>query len=83
MSGTTVTMHPFIPGLAYTTPHVTRDPDELALLMDCEPGGDGTNRDFPDLWDRLQAQEGCEEAARIWKKACIARDALTRTEDAD
>ncbi|GAB1331739.1 DUF1643 domain-containing protein [Streptomyces sennicomposti] len=73
--GTTVTVHPYIPGLDYADPHVTRDPDELAMLMDGEPGGDGTGRNFPDLWARLHAQEGYEEAVRTWKRACIAYDA--------
>ncbi|MFF9410384.1 hypothetical protein ACF1B0_33390 [Streptomyces anandii] len=76
-----MTVHPYVPGLDYTDPHVTRDPNELAMLMDGEPGGDGTGRNFPDLWARLHAQEGYEEAIRIWKKACIAYDALLGSAD--
>ncbi|GGN46338.1 DUF1643 domain-containing protein [Streptomyces fuscichromogenes] len=74
--GTTVTVHPYLPDLDYTEPFVPRDPDQLADLMDTEPGGDGTGRNFPDLWARLEAQEGYEEAERIWRKACIAYDVL-------
>ncbi|MEV5786745.1 hypothetical protein AB0L42_38030 [Streptomyces sp. NPDC052287] len=44
--------------------------------MDSEPAGDGTGRNFPDLWARLHAQEGYESAARIWKTASSAYDAL-------
>ncbi|MGW7425765.1 DUF1643 domain-containing protein [Streptomyces sp. NPDC054813] len=74
--GTTVTVHPHLPGLDYLNPHLPTDPDQLAMLMDSDPDGDGTGRNFPDLWARLHAQEGYEEAARIWKRACIAYDAL-------
>lgn len=73
--GTTVTVHPYIPDLDYTDPHVTTDPIEVATLLDREPAADGTGRNFPDLWARLQAQEGYEEAARIWTRACMAYDA--------
>lgn len=72
--GTTVSVHPYLPGLDYADPHVPKDPYELATLMHCEPGGDGTGRDFPDLWSRLYAQEGYEGAVRIWKRACAAYD---------
>jgi hypothetical protein len=74
--GTTVTVHPYIPGFDYLDPRLPRDPDQLAMLMDSDPGGDGTGRNFPDLWARLHAQEGYEGAVRIWKKACFAYDAL-------
>ncbi|GHE34264.1 hypothetical protein [Streptomyces capitiformicae] len=73
--GTTVPAHPYVPGLDYLDPRLPRDPDQLATLLDGDLGGDGTGRNFPDLWARLQAQEGYEEAARIWKRACIEYDA--------
>jgi hypothetical protein len=44
--------------------------------MDSDPGGDGTGRNFPDLWARLNAQEGYEGAVRIWKRAGFAYEAL-------
>ncbi|MEU9412218.1 DUF1643 domain-containing protein [Streptomyces sp. NPDC048281] len=74
--GTTVTVHPYLPGLDYAEPHVPRDPYQLADLMDTELDGDGTGRNFPDLLARLYAQEGYVEAERIWKKACNAYDLL-------
>ncbi|TLS45736.1 DUF1643 domain-containing protein [Streptomyces montanus] len=74
--GTTMTVHPYLPGLDYADPYVPKDPDQLATLMDGEPGGDGTGQNFPDLWARLHAQEGYEGAVRIWKRACNAYDAL-------
>ncbi|MFD7003910.1 hypothetical protein ACFWA5_48740 [Streptomyces mirabilis] len=74
--GTTVTVHPYVPGLDYADPHVPKDPDQLATLIDGDPGGDGMGRHFPDLWARLHAQEGYECAGRIWSRACNAVDAL-------
>ncbi|MGW2612735.1 DUF1643 domain-containing protein [Streptomyces mirabilis] len=74
--GTTVTVHPYVPGLDYADPHVPKDPDQLATLMDGDSGGDGTGRNFPDLFARLYAQEGHEGAIRIWKRACFAYDAF-------
>ncbi|MFE7077851.1 DUF1643 domain-containing protein [Streptomyces sp. NPDC057620] len=67
--GTTVTVHPHLPGLAHDVPHVPRDPGQLAALMLKESGGDGTGHDFPDFFARLHAQEGYTTAVRIWLQA--------------
>jgi hypothetical protein len=65
-----VSVEPYLPEHDHIDPHLAKDPDHIATLMDSEPAGDGTGRNFPDLWARLHAQEGYESAARIWKTAC-------------
>ncbi|MCX4579899.1 hypothetical protein OHB41_43400 [Streptomyces sp. NBC_01571] len=71
-----MTVYPYLPRVEYIRPWLTRDPAHISTLMDAEPGGDGTGRDFPDPWARLHAQEGHESAARIGKTACSVYDAL-------
>ncbi|MFD9005939.1 hypothetical protein ACFV0T_34175 [Streptomyces sp. NPDC059582] len=71
---TTVTVHPYIPGLGYTDPQVPTDPYQLATLIGDDLDGDGTGRNFPDLWARLHAQEGYERAVRIWRRASSIYD---------
>ena len=55
---------------------------ELALLLDSEPEGDGTGSNFPDLFARLHAQIGYEEAARLWRDACSLHGSMN-AEDAE
>ena len=74
--GTTVTVHPYVPGLDYLDPYLPRDPYQLAMLMDSDPHGDCTGRNFPDLWARLHAQEGYGRARDMWGRACATYDAL-------
>ncbi|MFG2424977.1 DUF1643 domain-containing protein [Streptomyces sp. NPDC048448] len=74
--GTTVSVEPYLPELDHIHPQLTTDPDHIATQMDSEAAGDGTGRNFPDLWARLPAQEGYGSAALIWKTASSAYDAL-------
>ncbi|MET8411076.1 DUF1643 domain-containing protein [Streptomyces sp. NPDC005195] len=74
--GTTISVEPYFPEHDHLDPYLPTDPDLIAALMDSEPGGDGTGRNFPGLWARLHAQEGYESAARIWKAAGSAYDLL-------
>ncbi|MFJ4988781.1 hypothetical protein ACIP9H_33895 [Streptomyces sp. NPDC088732] len=73
--GTTIDFGPYDESLPHTS-RTPRDAMELALLMDSEPDGDGTGSNFPDLFSRLHAEAGYEEAARLWKNACSLYDSL-------
>ncbi|MBL1086824.1 DUF1643 domain-containing protein [Streptomyces actinomycinicus] len=69
--GTVVTVQPHR-GADHLEARVPTDSAVLADLMDDNPPGDGTGRDFPDLYARLYAQEGYERASELWSKACKA-----------
>jgi hypothetical protein len=79
--GTTIAVAPFDESLPHL-PLAPRDAMSLALLMDDEPSGGGTGSNFPDLYSRLHAQVGYEEAARLWGNACSLYDAM-RAEPTD
>lgn len=56
------------------------DAGALVVMMDEERDADhpgqehGGGESFPDLWDRLRAQFGYEEALPVWRVACMLAD---------
>lgn len=76
VEGTTIAVGAYRPELGHLAPRVDGDPYALADAMDDDPGGDGTGRNFPDLYARLAAQEGNDRAAELWGKACHVYDYL-------
>ncbi|TDU67874.1 hypothetical protein EDD91_7933 [Streptomyces sp. KS 21] len=76
VEGTVITTGAFRPDLDHLDPQVPKDPYALAEAMDHDPGGDGTGRNFPDLYARLCAQEPPEYASNLWGRACSAYDYL-------
>ncbi|MGW4784945.1 DUF1643 domain-containing protein [Streptomyces sp. NPDC004230] len=75
VAGTVVTVQPHR-GTGHLEPCVPTDPYALADRMDGEPHGDGTGRNFPNLFSRLHAQEGYDRARSIWGSACTANEWL-------
>jgi hypothetical protein len=74
--GTTVEVIDYDAALPHGHLDVPTDVEGLALAMQAMPAGDGTGRAFPDLYDRLWAQEGKVLANRLWWAAmCRAMDA--------
>lgn len=51
------------------------DAYEVAAELDAEPGGDGTGREFPDLFAKLHPRRGYDQASRLWSQACAVYDA--------
>ncbi|MFI7359764.1 hypothetical protein ACIBTP_38260 [Streptomyces avidinii] len=76
VEGTDIATGDFRPDLDHLDPRVPTDPYALAEAMDHDPGGDGTGRNFPDLYARLCAQEPAEYASDLWGRACSAYDYL-------
>ncbi|MDH6544107.1 hypothetical protein M2167_006664 [Streptomyces sp. SPB4] len=72
VEGTVISTGAFRPDLDHVEPQIPRDPYALAEAMDTDPGGDGTGRNFPDLYARLCAQEPEAYASELWKRACWA-----------
>ncbi|MFD9078255.1 hypothetical protein [Streptomyces erythrochromogenes] len=72
IDGTVISTGAFRPDLDHVEPQVPRDPYALAEAMDTDPDGDGTGRNFPDLYARLCAQEPEAYASELWKRACWA-----------
>lgn len=73
--GTAIEVGPYDEALPHT-PLTPRDAMGLALLMDDEPDGNENGSNFPDLYARLHAQVGYDEAARLWGNACSLYDAM-------
>lgn len=71
--GTVVTVQPHR-GTDHLDARVPTAPYTLAALMDDDPPGDGTGRNFPSLYARLHAQEGSERASELWTRACHVLD---------
>lgn len=71
--GTTVSVEPYNAELPHT-PLPPNDPYALADLMDSEP--EHGEVAYPDLWTRLEAHYGYDEAAQVWRAACSAYDDL-------
>ena len=58
-------------------PHLGAVPtgaEQLALLIQGWSGSDGTGRDFPDIYSRLQAQVGLDRASEVWLAAAALVD---------
>lgn len=83
VQGTVIDIGDYRPELDHLAPRVPAEPYALADAMDDEPGGDGTGRNFPDLYARLVAQEGHDRAAELWGKACRVYDYLRHGPDGD
>lgn len=83
VEGTTFDVGDYRPELDHLAPCVDADPYGLADVMDDDQGGDGTGRNFPDLYARLVAQEGHDRAAELWGKACHIYDYLRHGPDGD
>ncbi|MFJ6784521.1 hypothetical protein [Streptomyces yangpuensis] len=81
VEGTVITTGAFRPDLDHLDPQVPRDPYALAEAMDNDPDGDGTGRNFPDLYSRLCAQEPEAYASDLWKRACWAYDHMNAPSD--
>jgi hypothetical protein len=60
--------------LLHDRPGVPTEAFALAELVAAMPAGDGTARHFPDLFDRLAAEEGYDAAAQLWRAACAVLD---------
>lgn len=76
VEGTVIATGAFRSDLDHLDARVPTDPYTLAVAMDNDPGGDGTGRNFPDLYARLCAQEPAEYASNLWGRACSAYDFL-------
>ncbi|WP_405546640.1 hypothetical protein OG590_40165 (plasmid) [Streptomyces goshikiensis] len=76
VEGTVITIGAFRPDLDHLEPQVPKDPYALAEAMDNDPDGDGTGRNFPDLYARLCAQEPAASASDLWGRASVAYDVL-------
>ncbi|MFE5718606.1 hypothetical protein [Streptomyces erythrochromogenes] len=72
VEGTAITTGALRPDLDHLDPQVPKDPYALVDAMDNDPAGDGTGRNFPDLYARLCAQEPEAHASDLWKRACQA-----------
>ncbi|MDQ0847739.1 hypothetical protein QFZ68_007502 [Streptomyces sp. V1I6] len=83
VAGTVIDVGDYRPELDHLAPRVDADPCALAEAMDDDQGGDGTGRNFPDLYTRLVAQEGHDCAAKLWSTACQAYDYLRHGPDGD
>lgn len=78
--GTTLAFAPYDGQLPHI-PVPPRDADSIAQQMDDDPPGDGSGVNFPDLYARLTAHYGYEEAGRIWQRACSIYDAMNTPEE--
>ncbi|MET9427948.1 MULTISPECIES: hypothetical protein [unclassified Streptomyces] len=83
VEGTTFDVDNYRPELQHLDARVPVDPYTLAEAMDDDQDGDGTGRNFPDLYARLLAQEGHACAADLWGKACQEYDDLHHGPDGD
>jgi hypothetical protein len=73
--GTAITTERHRDDLAHDDPvSWPADAYDVADKLDAEPGGDGTGREFPDLFARLHARHGYEPAARLWRDGCVVYD---------
>lgn len=74
--GTAITTERHRGDLEYDDPATwPTDAYDLAAGMDAEPGGDGTGREFPDLFAKLHARRGYDQASRLWSQTCAVYDA--------
>lgn len=76
LEGTIWGIADYDPALPHTPARVPTGPYELTEAIDAEPAGDGLGTNFPDLFLRLQAQEGYDRASELWTKACEHMDYL-------
>jgi hypothetical protein len=73
--GTTITAEAHRGDLEHDDPATwPADAYATAAELDAEPGGDGTGREFPDLFAKLHARHGYDRAARLWRDACAVYD---------
>lgn len=72
VEGTTITWSPRPEGVRILSP-VPTDAGALAELVR-EESQKGREDEFPDLYSRLEAQEGDDNTRRIWSAACFAVD---------
>lgn len=77
--GTEIQIGPYDPAVPHRNPRVTTSPSHLAEMIRDEPDGAG----FPDLYDRLSAHAGHDEASRVWRIACSYLDAEAEAEAAE
>ncbi|AIA00538.1 hypothetical protein [Streptomyces noursei] len=82
VDGTVVDVGDYRPELDHRDAYLPTDPYALATAMDDDEHGDGTGRNFPDLYARLVAQRGYD-AADLWGRACAAYDYMHSSEDED
>lgn len=83
VEGTVIGVDGYRPELEHLDPRVPAEPYALAEAMGDIEGGDGTGRNFPDLFVRLVAQEGPTRAHEVWGQASNAYDYLRRGPDGD